>query len=293
MKKGEKRCGIVKICRNKSYCRLFYARVVLIYNYENGHICAVLDTEINMLTIKGLTKVYKNSDKIAVNDLSLELKKGEIFGFLGHNGAGKSTTIKCATGILPFDKGTITINGYDIKTQPKQAKMMIGYVPDNHAVYEKMTAREYIYYMGILYGAPPSEIEARTNKFLKFFSLDSVGDNQIRSFSHGMKQKVSITAAIIHNPKLWILDEPLMGLDPQTSFDIRDYMDYYAHTLGNTIFFSSHNIDLVAKLCDRVGIISGGVLQEVFDIKEFAKKSPVSLEDYFLKSFKRGAKNFK
>ncbi|MEG1613761.1 MAG: ABC transporter ATP-binding protein [Clostridia bacterium] len=237
-----------------------------------------------MLSIEGLTKVYKNSDRKAVDDLYLQLAEGEIFGFLGKNGAGKSTTIKCITGILPFEIGKITIDGFDIQDQPKEAKMRIGYVPDNHAVYEKMTAREYIYYMGILYGATASEIKERSEIYLKMFSLDNVADNQIRSYSHGMKQKVSIIAAIIHNPKLWILDEPLMGLDPQSSMEIRNFMEQYAHDYGNTIFFSSHNIDLVEKLCDRVAIIKDGILLEIIDVQQFKLESVISLERYFIES---------
>ena len=236
-----------------------------------------------MLKIEHLTKKYKNSDKLSVNDLSIELKKGEIFGFLGKNGAGKSTTIKCATGILSFNNGIITIDGHDITKEPKIAKSLIGYVPDNHAVYEKMTAREYIYYMGILYGTKAEEVNKLSDYYLKLFDLDKVADNQIRSFSHGMKQKVSVIAALVHSPKLWILDEPLMGLDPKASQQIQNYMIHYAHDLQNTVFFSSHNIDLVEKVCDRVAIINDGVLMELIDLKDFTKNSTISLEKHFMK----------
>lgn len=235
-----------------------------------------------MLKIEGLTKKYKNSDRVAVSEFSLELYEGEIFGFLGKNGAGKSTTIKCAVGILPFEDGKITINGFDIQTEAAKAKKLIGYVPDNHAVYEKMTAREYVYYMGILYGVPKNEIDERSNSYFEFFNLAHVADNQIRSFSHGMKQKVSIIAAIIHNPKLWILDEPLMGLDPTASLDIREFIIDYTHNLNNTVFFSSHNIDMVEKLCDRVAIIKDGILMEVIDVNDYRNNAKISLEKYFL-----------
>ncbi|MEG2453575.1 MAG: ABC transporter ATP-binding protein, partial [Clostridia bacterium] len=132
--------------------------------------------------------------------------------------------------------------------------------------------------------ATASEIKERSEIYLKMFSLDNVADNQIRSYSHGMKQKVSIIAAIIHNPKLWILDEPLMGLDPQSSMEIRNFMEQYAHDYGNTIFFSSHNIDLVEKLCDRVAIIKDGILLEIIDVQQFKLESVISLERYFIES---------
>ncbi len=239
-----------------------------------------------MLKIEGLTKQYKNSNKIAVKNLSLELKEGEIFGFLGRNGAGKSTTIKCTVGILPFKEGTITIDGFNIQTEASKAKSLIGYVPDNHAVYEKMTAREYVYYMGILYGVPKEVIDERSKIYFHAFSLANVMDHQIRSFSHGMKQKVSIIAAVIHNPKLWILDEPLMGLDPTAAKDIRDFIEDYTHRQGNTVFFSSHNIDMVEKFCDRVAIIKNGILLEVIELSDYIQNAEISLEEHFLNLMK-------
>lgn len=234
-----------------------------------------------MLKIENLTKRYKNSEKAAVSDLSLELNPGEIFGFIGKNGAGKSTTIKCATGILSFDSGRITVGDHDITEEPKKAKMLIGYVPDNHAVYEKMTAREYITFMGILYGVSREDVKTRSDYYLKKFDLADVADHQIRSFSHGMKQKVSVIAAIVHDPKLWILDEPLTGLDPQAAAEIKSFMLFYSHELGNTIFFSSHDIDLVEKICDRVAIIRDGVIVARYDEKPFVRDGAASLEDHF------------
>lgn len=234
-----------------------------------------------MLEIVGLTKRYKNSNFYSVKNLNLTLNEGEIFGFLGKNGAGKSTTIKCLTGILPFDEGIIKVCGYDIQKNPIEAKLNIGYVPDNHAVYENLTGREYVNYMGNIYRVPKDVIEERIEKFANLFSMSHAIDNQIRSYSHGMKQKICIIAALIHNPKFWVLDEPLMGLDPQSTFEIREYMKEHKR-LGNCVFFSSHNIDMVEKLCDRVAIMNRGQLMEIIDVKKFMKESEVPLETYFL-----------
>ncbi len=234
-----------------------------------------------MLEIVGLTKRYKNSNFYSVKDLNLTLNEGEIFGFLGKNGAGKSTTIKCLTGILPFEEGSIKVCGYDIQKNPIEAKLNIGYVPDNHAVYENLTGREYVNYMGNIYRVPKELIEERIEKFANLFSLTHAIDNQIRSYSHGMKQKICIIAALIHNPKFWVLDEPLMGLDPQSTFEIREYMKEHKKQ-GNCVFFSSHNIDMVEKLCDRVAIMNRGQLMEIIDVKKFMKESDVPLETYFL-----------
>lgn len=234
-----------------------------------------------MLEISNLSKKYKNSKFYSVRNLSFTLKEGEIFGFLGKNGAGKSTTIKCITGILPFEEGKIKVCGYDISKNPIEAKLNIGYVPDNHAVYENLTGREYVNYMGNIYRVSKEDIEERTEKFARLFSMEHAMDNQIRSYSHGMHQKICIIAALIHNPKFWVLDEPLMGLDPQSTFEIREYMKEHKK-LGNTVFFSSHNIDMVEKLCDRVAIMNKGQLMEIIDVKKFLKESEVPLEEYFL-----------
>ena len=219
-----------------------------------------------MLTIENLTKVYKGSKKPAVDNISLSLKPGEIFGFLGLNGAGKSTTFKCITGIQSFDQGTITINGYDILKDQLQAKQSLGYIPDNHATFEELTGLEYINFMADVYKVSLEDRTERINKFAKMFNMHEALNTVIKAYSHGMKQKIAIMGGIIHYPKLWILDEPLVGLDTFSMDEIMDFMKSYAKE-GNTIIFSSHIMPLVKSLCDRVAIIDHGVIKALFDQK--------------------------
>lgn len=232
-----------------------------------------------MLKIEHLMKKYPNSDVYAVDDLSLEIEEGEMFGFLGLNGAGKSTTIKCVTGVYPYDSGTIIVNGYDVLKNPLEAKKSLSYVADNHRVYEKLTAREFIDHTANVYKVSMEDRVALTDKLAKKFRLESALDKQVRGFSHGMKQKLCILTALIHSPKLWILDEPLMGLDPQSCIDIIDEMKAHC-AKGNCVFFSSHNIDMVARICDRVAIIHNGVLRDVINLHEEGKRD--ELEGIFL-----------
>ncbi len=234
-----------------------------------------------MLKITNLVKKYPHSNRVSVNDISIELKEGEIFGFLGQNGAGKSTTIKCLTGILPFESGKIEICGHDIAKEPIKAKMNMGYVPDNHAVYEKLTGSEYVNYVADLYHVPKDVRKERYEKYLKLFKLEHAADRQIKSYSHGMKQKICIIAALIHEPKLWVLDEPMMGLDPQSTAEIIAHMKEHC-AKGNTVFFSSHNLDLVKKLCDRVAIINEGKIIDMFDLKN----NPQNQENLEVRFFK-------
>ncbi|MBQ9113726.1 MAG: ABC transporter ATP-binding protein [Clostridia bacterium] len=234
-----------------------------------------------MLEIKNLTKNYGNSPVNAVEDLSISLKEGEIYGFLGSNGAGKSTTIKSLVGIYPFQQGDILINGVSIKTNPLKAKNYIGYVSDNHAVFERLTGKEYINHMANLFKVDIKDAEERCNRLLKIFKLEEAFERPIKSYSHGMKQKISVIAALIHNPKLWVLDEPLTGLDPQSSYQLKQVMKQHAKE-GNTVFFSSHILDVVENLCDRCCIIEKGKLQGVYDLKEL-KRSGQSLEEIFMR----------
>jgi len=235
-----------------------------------------------MLKITNFSKTYASAKKPAVENFNLEVKEGEVFGFLGLNGAGKSTTIKSVVGILPFTEGTIEVNGFDISRQPLEAKKLIGYVPDNHAVYEKLTGRQYVNFIADIYGVSQEDRDKRVVEILEKFKLEASFDNLIKTYSHGMKQKITIIAALVHCPKLWVLDEPLTGLDPQSAFEVKEYMQEHARS-GNTVFFSSHIIDVVEKICDRVAIISGGKLVGVYDMKEFAKTGQ-SLEKVFLEN---------
>ncbi len=234
----------------------------------------------NMIKITNFSKTYGLNKHKAVDNFSLEVKAGEVFGFLGHNGAGKSTLIKCMVGIQSITEGKIEICGYDIEKQPLQAKLQIGYVSDNHAVYENLTGREYISYVADLFMVPKEEREERLKRYLKMFQLEEAIDNQIKSYSHGMKQKIVVISALIHNPKVWVLDEPLTGLDPSSAYQIKECMREHADN-GNIVFFSSHVIEVVEKICDRIAIIQKGVLKGVFDLKTL-KKNNIDLEDLYL-----------
>ena len=233
-----------------------------------------------MLEIKNLTKRYGESTVNAVEDFSISLKAGEIYGFLGPNGAGKSTTIKSLVGIYPFQEGDILIDGVSIKTDPLAAKMKIGYVSDNHAVFERLTGCEYVNHIANLYKVDIKEAEERTKELLEIFKLEEAFHRPIKSYSHCMKQKISVIAALVHNPKLWVLDEPLTGLDPQSTYQLKKVMKQHAKE-GNTVFFSSHILDVVENLCDRCCIIKGGKLQGVYDISELKAKGE-SLEEIFV-----------
>ena len=233
-----------------------------------------------MLEIKNLTKSYGDSKVNAVENLSISLRAGEIYGFLGPNGAGKSTTIKSLVGIYPFQHGDILINGVSIKTNPLAAKRMIGYVSDNHAVFERLTGQEYINHIANLYRVDPQLAKERTDRLLDIFKLRAAFNNPIKSYSHGMKQKISVIAALVHNPKLWVLDEPLTGLDPMSSYQLKQVMKQHAAE-GNTVFFSSHILDVVENLCDRCCIIKKGHLQGVYDLRAM-RQTGESLEEIFM-----------
>lgn len=239
-------------------------------------------TENNYLVeIKNLTKSYGDSSVNAVDDLSISLRAGEIYGFLGSNGAGKSTTIKCLVGIYPFQKGDILVGGVSVKSHPLLAKQQIGYVSDNHAVFERLTGREYVNHIANLYRVSVEQMEERTRELLKVFKLEEAFDRPIKSYSHGMKQKITVIAALVHNPKLWVLDEPLTGLDPQSAYQLKKVMKQHAAE-GNTVFFSSHILDVVENLCDRCCIIEKSRLQGVYDLARL-RESGQSLEKIFMR----------
>ena len=234
----------------------------------------------NKLVLNNFTKRYGASDVYAVKDACLEVCGGEIYGFLGPNGAGKSTIIKSIVGIQTITDGAIEVCGYDVATQSVQAKKQIGFVPDHYALYERLTAREYINYIADLYEVSKVDRDERLNKMIKRFELEQAIDNPIRTYSHGMKQKVTIMAALIHNPKVWILDEPLTGLDPNSIFQVKECMREHAQA-GNIVFFSSHIIDVVERICDKIAIIRKGQIQCVRDVHEMERNGE-SLEQFYM-----------
>ena len=234
----------------------------------------------NMIKIEHFTKIYNGSTRKSADDINLEIHAGEVFGFIGHNGAGKSTTIKSLVGIQSITEGRIEVEGYDIARQPMEAKMHIGYVSDNHAVYEKLTGREYVNYVADLYRVSREDREARLLKYTKMFHLEDAIDREIKGYSHGMKQKIMVISALIHNPKVWVLDEPLTGLDPTSSYQIKQCMREHANE-GNIVFFSSHIIEVVERICDRIAIISGGKICQHSTMDEI-RASGKSLEEIYL-----------
>lgn len=234
-----------------------------------------------MIKLNNVSKTYGKSDKPAVDNLSLEIKDGEIFGFLGPNGAGKSTTIKMLTGILTPDYGSIEINGVSMLDNPIEAKSLIGFVPDNHETYETLKGIEYLNFIGTMYGIDSENLQKRISEYAEMFNLTDALPNMISSYSHGMKQKLMVISALVHEPKVWILDEPLTGLDPQSAFQLKQLMRSYADK-GNTVFFSSHVIDVVEKVCDRIAIINHGKLIAVDTLENIRKDDSVSLESIFL-----------
>lgn len=236
--------------------------------------------EIGMIKIENFSKTYAGSKKPSVENFSLEIHDGEVFGFIGHNGSGKSTTIKSLVGIQSLTSGRMVIDGYDISKQPLEAKLRIGYVSDNHAVYEKLTGREYINYVADLYLVSKEDRDARIEKYVRMFNLTDAIDREIKGYSHGMKQKIVVIASLIHNPKVWVLDEPLTGLDPTSAFQIKECMREHANN-GNIVFFSSHVIEVVEKICDRICIIQRGKLVGVYNLKELPSMG-LTLEQLYM-----------
>ncbi len=238
-----------------------------------------MHSESAPLSISGFSKRYGRSKVYAAHDVDLEVRGGEIFGFLGPNGAGKSTIIKSIVGILPVEEGTISVCGYDAAKQSVLAKRQIGFVPDHYALYERLTGREYVNYIADLYEIPQKERDERLAEFLAIFEMQTAFDDPIYTYSHGMKQKVAIMAALVHNPKVWILDEPLTGLDPNSIYQVKECMRKHA-AAGNVVFFSSHLIEVVERICDRIAIIRKGQIQCVRSVEEIEKDS--TLEEFYL-----------
>ena len=230
-----------------------------------------------MLEIKGLTKKYKNADKNAIEDINLTIENGDIYGFIGPNGAGKSTTIKCLVGIHSFEKGSIMLDGLSIKDNPIEFKHQISYVPDNPDLYEFLTGMEYINFVSNVYDEDVSKEDIIN--LAKKFNLENNLLEPIRTYSHGMKQKIALIAALSHNPEILIMDEPFVGLDPKAVYDMKEVMRNMAKS-GKTIFFSTHILDVAEKLCDRVAIIKDGSITTIGKMKDI--KGNESLEEVFL-----------
>lgn len=230
-----------------------------------------------MLKIEHLSKIYGN--KKAVDDLSLHIQKGEIYGFIGHNGAGKTTTIKSCCGILKFDEGEIYVDGVSIKDDPIACKSKIAYLPDNPDLYEYMTGINYLNFISDIFGVSGTDRQSRIHKYAGMFEITSDLAQPISAYSHGMKQKLAIISALIHNPKLIIMDEPFVGLDPKASHLLKGIMRDICND-GGAIFFSTHVLEVAEKLCDKIAIIKDGKLIKCGTMEDV--KGDESLETVFL-----------
>ena len=230
-----------------------------------------------MLAINHLTKAY--GEKKAVDDLNLHIHAGEIYGFIGHNGAGKTTTLKSVVGILQFDQGEILIDGKSIRSDPLACKREIAYIPDNPDLYDYMTGIQYLNFIADVFGVSAQDRQARIRKYADLFELTADLAQPIAAYSHGMKQKLAIIAAWLHQPKLILMDEPFVGLDPKASHLLKEMMRQVCDA-GGAIFFSTHVLEVAEKLCDKVAIIKGGKLIRSGTMEEV--KGDDSLEEVFL-----------
>lgn len=231
-----------------------------------------------MIEIKNVSKTYNGKKKVLKN-VSFKIESGEIFVFIGHNGAGKTTMIKCIMGILDFEEGDILVNNKSIKEEPLECKRIMAYVADNPDLYENMKAIDFINFICDMYEVSEDIRRENTLKYAKMFEIEDKLNDDISSFSHGMKQKVALIAALAHNPKVLIMDEPFVGLDPKAVYDMKEIMRDMAKD-GKTIFFSTHILDVAEKLCDRVAIIKDGTIVKVGKMKDI--KGDESLEQVFL-----------
>lgn len=231
-----------------------------------------------MLKIENYTKTYDNG-KTAVHNLSLNVEKGDLFAFIGHNGAGKSTTIKSVVGILPFTEGNIYIDGMSVKDNPIKCKQIIGYIPDNPDLYESLTGTAYLNFIADLFGVSKEKRKEIIDNYAKKFELVDDLNNYISSYSHGMKQKLALISAFVHEPKLLVLDEPFVGLDPKATFIVKNVMKEFCEN-GGAIFFSTHILEVAQKLCNKIAIIKNGELVVSGKMEEVTKDN--SLEDVFM-----------
>lgn len=235
-----------------------------------------------MIEIKGVTKIYGGKHK-AVDNITLDIPTGEIIGFIGPNGAGKTTTIKMISGVLNPDEGEIIINGKNIVKEPLEAKKQFGIVPDNADIFLRLKGIEYLNFMGDIYEVDSSMRKERIDKLSKVFEMESALNDKILSYSHGMRQKIVIMGVLITDPNVWILDEPMTGLDPQASFELKQMMKDHA-AKGNTVFFSTHVLEVAEKLCDKVAIINKGRIVFFGKLDQLKSEHPQcnSLEELFM-----------
>lgn len=234
-----------------------------------------------MLELKNVSKIYAKSNVKACDNVSLTIDDGDIYGFIGPNGAGKSTTIKCIVGIHDYNEGEILLDGVSIKENPLKIKKKIAYVPDNPDLYEQLTGIEYINFVCNIYGIKDN-MDELIHKYAQMFNIEEALGSQIKTYSHGMKQKVALIAALAHKPKLLILDEPFVGLDPKASFDLKQIMKELCDS-GTMIFFSSHVLEVVEKLCNKIAIIKNGKIVASGTVDDVIGDS--SLEEAFMELY--------
>jgi len=242
-----------------------------------------------MIELSGISKTYAKSAVKAVDGLSVTVKDGEIFGFLGPNGAGKTTTIKALTGVLKADEGSVRIDGIDLTAEPIAAKRRIGYVTDNPELFARLKAAEYLNFVADIYGVGDADRRERTARYAGLFGIKDALAASIGSFSHGMKQKLLVTASLLHDPANWILDEPMVGLDPKSAFNLKELMRERA-AAGKTVFFSTHVMEVAEKLCDRLAIINRGKIVFIGALAELKAQRGAdgSLEKLFLELVDEG-----
>ncbi len=266
-------------CKNK--CFLLYSEYI-------QNIRGIL-----MIEISNVSKSYGKSTVKAVDNISVSVRNGEIFGFLGPNGAGKTTTIKMLTGILKPNQGKIVVDGVDIAEDAQEAKRRIGYVTDNPELFSSIKAAEYLNFIGDVYGVPTKERQERVERYTTLFSIKEALNASIGSFSHGMKQKLLVTASLLSDPAVWILDEPMVGLDPKSAFQLKEIMRERANA-GKVVFFSTHVMEVAEKLCDRLAIINEGKIAFEGSLDDLREKRGEngSLEALFLELVDTNAPGF-
>ncbi len=236
-----------------------------------------------MIELRNVSKSY-DGIRNAVDDLTLDIRDGEIFGFLGPNGAGKTTTLKLIAGLLSLDQGSIAVSGYDIEQAPLEVKRRFAFVPDNPDTFQRLKGIEYLRFIGDIYGVDKKDREERVHDLTHRFGIQNVMNQMIRTYSHGMKQKLILTGALLHDPETWILDEPMTGLDPVSSFQLKQLMREHADA-GKTVLFSTHVLEVAEKVCDRLSVIDNGRLLFVGTMDELKARyaEDTSLESLFLR----------